>query len=87
MHTKELLLTYLRKIGFDLKYCGNEHYLIQDHNGINTKYMFWDTTITCKNENTVSEFKIEENNINIIEKNMLLIGNDINYVMFFNHDM
>lgn len=63
MKRKELLLTYLKRIGFGLKPCGCEHYLIQDHNGIDTEYMFWDTTITHKGENTVAEFEIKEGNM------------------------
>ena len=87
MKPKQILFTYLKRIGFNLKDCGHEHYLIQDNNGVDTEYMLWDTTITCKNRNVVSEFKIEDDNINFIDENMLCIGNDTNYVIFINQDM
>lgn len=86
MKRNELLLTYLKRIGFDLKPCGCEYYLIQDHNGIDTEYMFWDTTITHKSGNTVAEFEIKEDNMKC-DGNALFIGNDRNFVMFVNHDM
>lgn len=90
MPTREpikLLQHYLDKIKWSLKHCGCNHYTIQDHNGIDTPYLFWDTSITYKNGNTVSAFDIKRGNIKIIEDNMVCIGTNNNFVLFMNHDL
>lgn len=87
MEPIKLLQQHLDKIKWSLKHRGCDHYTIQDHNGVDTPYLFWDTSVTCKNCNTVSAFDIKKGNIKIIEDNMVCIGTDNNFVLFINHDL
>ena len=87
MEPMKLLQQYLDKIKWSLKHCGCDHYTIQDHNEVDTDYIFWDTSITCKSGNTVSEFGIKRGNIKFIEDNAVCIGTDNNFVLFMNHDL
>ena len=87
MTPKELLEQYLHKINWSLKHCGCEHYTIQDHNGKDTDYVLWDTSITCKTDNVVSAFNIKKGNIKLIGLDAVSIGAENSFVLFMNHDM
>lgn len=87
MNPKELLEQYLHKINWSLKHCGCDHYTIVDHNGKDTDYVLWDTSITCKKDNVVTEFNIKNGNIKLIGFDAVSIGAENGFVLFMNHDM
>ena len=87
MDTKELLEEHLNKICWSLRGCGCGHYLLHDHNGDPTQYMLFGSSITNKDENTVSEFYVKPETIKIIDSNSVCVGTDDSFVLFMNHDM
>ena len=87
MTPKELLEQYLHKINWSLDHHGCDHYTIVDHNGKDTDYVLWDTSITCKKDNVVTAFDIKKGNIKLIEFDAVSIGADNSCVPFMNHDM
>ena len=87
MNPKELLEQYLHKINWSLKYCGCDHYTIVDHNGKETDYVLWDTSIMYKTDNVVTAFDIKKGNIKLIGFDAVSIGADNSFVLFMNHGL
>lgn len=87
MTAKELLTKYLNGIGWSLRPCGCDHYMIQDHENNDTGYMLWGSEISAKSNNTVTAFTISEQNIKLTENENVCVGTNDNIVLFMNHDM
>lgn len=96
---KELLESYLKKIGWSLWHAGCNHYYVVNHKGVRTRWVLWDSHLSYDRDKYDDDdelfcvcFEIKESDVNLIDGDgdTVVIGptpRKYPFILFMNHDM
>lgn len=101
MNSKEIynkLKEHLETIGWSLRYYGCEHYVPVDHEGKESKFIFWDKSLDIRNSITddcCESLRISldgKNRISYLTNkegvpNVVCCGDKRNFILFMNHNL